>query len=517
LYCITHPSPSGRQNNIRLPLPLALSLPFVSAHSISMGSQTTHSLVFCISVVAVLMLQCLLMGSSVAPDHDNYHLIPVENFKWKDPQGFAKCPASSAGQEALKPGVKIRLDHIHGACSPLRPINSSSWIDLVSQSFERDNARLNTIRSKNSGPYTTMSNLPLQSGTTVGTGNYIVTAGFGTPAKNSLLIIDTGSDLTWIQCKPCADCYSQVDAIFEPKQSSSYKTLPCLSATCTELITSESNPTPCLLGGCVYEINYGDGSSSQGDFSQETLTLGSDSFQNFAFGCGHTNTGLFKGSSGLLGLGQNSLSFPSQSKSKYGGQFAYCLPDFGSSTSTGSFSVGKGSIPASAVFTPLVSNFMYPTFYFVGLNGISVGGDRLSIPPAVLGRGSTIVDSGTVITRLLPQAYNALKTSFRSKTRDLPSAKPFSILDTCYDLSRHSQVRIPTITFHFQNNADVAVSDVGILVPVQNDGSQVCLAFASASQMDGFNIIGNFQQQRMRVAFDTGAGRIGFASGSCAA
>jgi hypothetical protein len=160
---------------------------------------------------------------------------------------------------------------------------------------------------------------------------------------------------------------------------------------------------------------------------------------------------------------------------------------------------------------------MYPTFYFVGLNGISVGGDRLSIPPAVLGRGSTIVDSGTVITRLLPQAYNALKTSFRSKTRDLPSAKPFSILDTCYDLSRHSQVRIPTITFHFQNNADVAVSDVGILVPVQNDGSQVCLAFASASQMDGFNIIGNFQQQRMRVAFDTGAGRIGFASGSCAA
>lgn len=501
--------------NIRRPLPLPFSVPFMSAHSISMGSRTAHSLVFCISLVAVLVLQCLLMCSSAAPQHDNYHIIHVENFKWKDPQGIVKCPASMADQEALKPGVNIRLDHIHGACSPLRPANSSKWIDLISQSLERDNDRLKTIRSRNSGPYTTMSNLPLQSGNKVGTGNYIVTAGFGTPTKKFLLIIDTGSDLTWIQCKPCLGCYSQVDPIFEPSQSSSYKSLPCLSATCTELLTSESNLTPCFLGGCSYEINYGDGSRSHGDFSEETFTLGSDSIQNFAFGCGHTNTGLFKGSAGLLGLGQNTLSFPSQTNSKYGGQFSYCLPDFGSSTSSGSFSVGQGSIPASAVFTPLVSNLLYPTFYFVGLNGISVGGERLSIPTAVLGSGGTIVDSGTVITRLVPEAYNALKTSFRRQTPGLPSAKRFSILDTCYDLSRHGQVRVPTITFHFQN-ADVPVSDVGILVPVDNGGSQVCLAFASASESDSFNIIGNFQQQRMQVAFDAGAGRVGFASRACA-
>jgi len=482
-----------------------------------MGNQTTHFLVFCTRVVAALMLQCLLMGSSTALDHENYHTISVDILKWKwKPPGFAKCTASFAGQEALKPGVKIRLDHIHGACSPLRPINSSSWIDMVSQSFDRDNDRLNTIWSKNNGTYSTMSNLPLQPGSKVGTGNYIVTAGFGTPAKNSLLIIDTGSDVTWIQCKPCSDCYSQVDPIFEPQQSSSYKHLSCLSSACTELTTSEGNMNHCRLGGCVYEINYGDGSRSQGDFSQETLTLGSDSFPSFAFGCGHTNTGLFKGSAGLLGLGRTALSFPSQTKSKYGGQFSYCLPDFVSSTSTGSFSVGQGSIPATATFVPLVSNSNYPSFYFVGLNGISVGGERLSIPPAVLGRGGTIVDSGTVITRLVPQAYDALKTSFRSKTRNLPSAKPFSILDTCYDLSSYSQVRIPTITFHFQNNADVAVSAVGILFTIQSDGSQVCLAFASASQSISTNIIGNFQQQRMRVAFDTGAGRIGFAPGSCA-
>eukprot|EP00253_Pinus_taeda_P028845 PITA_28845 len=449
------------------------------------------------------------------PDLPYYLNLKLQMNKFTGIFHVLSCPF--AGQEELKPEVKIRLDHIHGACSPLRPMNSSSWIDLVSQTLERDNNRLNTIsRSRNSGTYSPMSNVPLQPGSKVGTGNYILTAGFGTPAKNMLLIIDTGSDVTWIQCNLCSDCYSQVDPVFDPEQSSSYKRLSCDSAACTELTTSEGNQNPCSVGGCVYEVVYGDGSSTQGDFSVETFTLASDSFQSFAFGCGHSNTGSFQGSAGLLGLGQTALGFPSQTKSKYGGQFSYCLPDFGSSTSTGSFSVGRGSIPATAVFTPLVSNSISPSYYFVGLSDISVGGQSLSIPPAVLGRGGTIVDSGTVITRLVPQAYNALKTSFRSQTQDLPSAQPYSIFDTCYDLSGYSQVRVPTITFHFQNNADVSVSALGILFPVKSDGSQVCLAFAPPPQSDSFNIIGNFQQQQMQVAFDTAGGRIGFASGSCA-
>jgi hypothetical protein len=66
-----------------------------------MGNPTTHFVVFCIRVVAVSMLQCLLMGSATALDHENYHTISVENFKWKEPHKFAKCPASFAGHEAL--------------------------------------------------------------------------------------------------------------------------------------------------------------------------------------------------------------------------------------------------------------------------------------------------------------------------------------------------------------------------------------------------------------------------------
>ncbi|WP_139160666.1 pepsin-like aspartyl protease, partial [Acinetobacter baumannii] len=86
-----------------------------------------------------------------------------------------------------------------------------------------------------------MSDVPLQPGSKVGAGNYILTAGFGTPAKNLFLIIDTGSDVTWIQCNPCSDCYSQVDPIFNPHQSFLYKLFPCLSAVCTQLATAEGN------------------------------------------------------------------------------------------------------------------------------------------------------------------------------------------------------------------------------------------------------------------------------------
>ncbi|KAH7839858.1 hypothetical protein Vadar_009747 [Vaccinium darrowii] len=45
--------------------------------------------------------------------------------------------------------------------------------------------------------------VPVNSGHSIGTGNYVVTLGFGTSKKDLTLIIDTGSDVTWIQCEPC--------------------------------------------------------------------------------------------------------------------------------------------------------------------------------------------------------------------------------------------------------------------------------------------------------------------------
>eukprot|EP01018_Ginkgo_biloba_P006231 Gb_36924 [translate_table: standard] len=495
----------------------------------ALSASKSHFWILQLSFLCFLLL-AVCSSSAKTLSQKKFHTIDVEEFRLKNGQDVSKCKAqqlensnTEQGQK-LKGGVQIGLSHTHGACSPLRPLNSS-WLDMVRERLERDESHVNAIKfriaASNSADINSAgANLPLQSGRKYDTGNYIVTAGFGTPAKKFLLTIDTGSDVTWMQCQPCSDqdaCYSQVDPIFNPKQSSSYKRLGCLSSQCLALTGATGSLFPCSTSGCVYEVRYGDGSTSEGDFSQETLTLASDSFPNFAFGCGHTNTGLFKASAGLLGLGRNQLSFPSQSASKYGGQFSYCLPDFSSAQGSGSLSLGQGSIPSSASFTPLLSNPAASSFYFLGLTDISVGGERLFLSPGLFqptsGGGGTIIDSGTVITRLTQTAYDALKAAFRKKTAHLPSADRFSILDTCYNLAGYNRVQIPTITFHFQGNANVDVNGIGILVSVSDDGSHVCLAFASAS--DDLSIIGNFQQQRFRIAYDTRTKRIGFAPQSC--
>src|SRR5438105_1675901 len=55
-----------------------------------------------------------------------------------------------------------------------------------------------------------------------GFGEFMVPIQLGTPPQEASIIIDTGSDLTWIQSQPCNKCYTQADPIFDPSKSSTY-------------------------------------------------------------------------------------------------------------------------------------------------------------------------------------------------------------------------------------------------------------------------------------------------------
>jgi hypothetical protein len=79
----------------------------------------------------------------------------------------------------------------------------------------------------------------------------------------------------------------------------------------------------CRSGQCLYQVNYGDGSYTFGDFATESVSFGnSGSVKNVALGCGHDNEGLFVGAAGLLGLGGGPLSLTNQLKAT---SFSYCL------------------------------------------------------------------------------------------------------------------------------------------------------------------------------------------------
>jgi hypothetical protein len=103
-----------------------------------------------------------------------------------------------------------------------------------------------------------------------GIGEFLVPMYLGTSPKKSMIIIDTGSDLTWIQSKPCFLCFEQLDPIFDPSKSSTYKKIACSDPKCQQL---DPQFRKCLLDSpCTYSIRY-PGSETQGYVSTETITV----------------------------------------------------------------------------------------------------------------------------------------------------------------------------------------------------------------------------------------------------
>ncbi|MBA0839186.1 hypothetical protein Goarm_004946, partial [Gossypium armourianum] len=272
------------------------------------------------------------------------------------------------------------------------------------------------------------------------------------------------------------------------------------------------NSPGCSSSTCVYGIQYGDSSFSIGFFAKEKLTLTSNVvFDNFLFGCGQNNQGLFGGAAGLLGLGRNKLSFPSQTAIKFKKIFSYCLPS--SPSSTGFLKFGNDGLSKSVKFTTLSTISGGESFYGITIIAMSVGGKKLSISASILAAGGAIIDSGTVITRLPPTAYSALRSAFRKQMNQYPMAKPLSILDTCYDFSKYSTVSIPKISLFFEKGVEVPIDARGILYV--NSISQVCLAFAGNTNDFDVLIYGNTQQKTLEVVYDGTRRMIGFRTGGC--
>lgn len=348
---------------------------------------------------------------------------------------------------------------------------------------------------------------PIVSGTSQGSGEYFSRVGIGKPAREVYMVLDTGSDVNWLQCSPCGDCYQQADPIFDPAESSTYSPITCDAKQCRSLDVSD-----CRNNTCLYEVSYGDGSYTVGDLATESITFGgSASVNDIAIGCGHSNQGLFVGAAGLIGLGGGALSFPSQINAS---SFSYCLVDRDSdSSSTLEF---DSVTPPDAVIAPLIRNSKLDTFYYVDMTGISVSGNLIHMPPSLNlkdnGDGGVIVDSGTAVTRLQTDFYDSVREEFTKGTRHLKSTDGVALFDTCFDLTNKTSVEVPTVLFHFSNGNKWQLPAANYLIPVDSSGT-FCFAFAPSSSQ--LSIIGNVQQQGTRVSFDLAKSLIGFSAHKC--
>ncbi|MFQ6638158.1 hypothetical protein Gotur_012984 [Gossypium turneri] len=387
-----------------------------------------------------------------------------------DPQisnGFSKSqPLFFNSSSSSGSGISIPL-HSRGS---LRKTHHVDYKNLVRSRLDRDSARVNSlttevllavngVRKTELKPVVTelepeALSTPVTSGTSQGSGEYFTRVGVGNPAKQFYMVLDTGSD-----------------------------------------------------------VSYGDGSYTVGDFVTETVSFGnSGDIKGVALGCGHTNEGLFVAAAGLVGLGGGPLSLTSQIKAT---SFSYCLVDRDSAgSSTLDFNSG---LPADSVVAPLIRSRKVDTFYYVGLTGLSVGGQPVQLPPGFFeleqsGNGGVIVDCGTAITRLQTEAYNALRDAFVKLSPDLPTTGGFALFDTCYDLSSRTSVRVPSVAFHFSGGTSLDLPAKNYLIPVDSSGTY-CLAFAPTTS--SLSIIGNVQQQGIRVSFDLANNKVGFSPHKC--
>ncbi|KAK4853645.1 hypothetical protein QYF36_012196 [Acer negundo] len=318
----------------------------------------------------------------------------------------------------------------------------------------------------------------------------------------------TGSDVTWIQCQPCDKCYDQEEPVFDPSKSSTFS-----DATC-------NTPT------CPYSITYNDHSYSNGNNAQDTLTLSSTSFfPGFVFGCGRNNSANFGKVAGVLGFEPGDTSIMTQTVNNFGQEFSYCLPL--EETSTGYLRFGQLAFEtrqSSEISIPIVTDSTWPNKYLVKLVGITIGEKRVEMSANYVSGSlaSTIIDSGTPISRLPGQVYAELRSAFQdSMSQYRPVNQSSDLLDTCYDLPGYDDDInniVPSMKLHFDGSQDLNLDPSAVVL--KESDSRICFAFAGKKNSDDLTIIGNHQQRNLKISYsllgyESGLGKVGFSTGGC--
>ncbi|KAF5737956.1 protein ASPARTIC PROTEASE IN GUARD CELL 2-like [Tripterygium wilfordii] len=469
-------------------------------------------------VLLVVVMPLLVTTTSTTttsyPNYQNFNIKDsVSETKTKPTQisQFNEIPKKSSPESEVK---KWKLELVHRDKISISKKTDNHTHRFISR-MRRDAKRVSSLirRLSNGGVVHRVEDFGSEvvSGMEQGSGEYFVRIGVGSPPRSQYMVIDSGSDIVWVQCLPCSQCYRQTDPVFDPSESTSFAGVSCSSAVCDRV-----DNAGCHADRCRYEVSYGDGSYTKGTLALETLTFDRTVVHNVAIGCGHMNQGMFVGAAGLLGLGGGSMSLVGQLAGQTGDAFGYCLVTRGSGSS-GSLELGRKAMPVGATWIPLIRNPQAPSLYYVGLSGLGVGGTRLPVSEDVfrlteLGYGGVVMDTGTAVTRLPTVAYVAFRDAFINETGDLPRVSGLSIFDTCYDLSGFVSIQVPTVSFYFSSGPILTLPARNFLIPTDDSGT-FCFAFAPSPS--GLSIIGNIQQEGIQISFDGANGFVGFGPNVC--
>ncbi|MCL7032548.1 hypothetical protein MKW94_019783 [Papaver nudicaule] len=415
-------------------------------------------------------------------------------------------------------GFSVYLIHHDAPQSPFyNPLDTLS--DRMQKAVHRSINRANHFKKISSETYSSNQDDDTISTSTSRIGvEFLMKFSLGTPPRNLFAVADTGSDVTWVQCKPCEDCYNQISPHFNPTASSTYKDVPCATETCERLGTHHKNT--CENNVCQFLAKYGDGFQySTGNLAIETLTFVSISGRsiqvpNIAFGCGRNNN--IEKLSGLIGLGGGELSLISQLGSKVDSKFSYCLVPSPNVSSEFIFGSNAEMTGKDVLSTPLISNPLQKTFYYLTLEGISVNENWIPFRSSSTSTEDTegfqgdnyiIIDSGTTLTYLPDEMYSQFESQVKKAIGFEPIIGPEEFR-LCYLIDE--SMKFPEVIVHFMD-ADIKLDLVNYFLLL--DSGVMCSSFAPAN--GGPYIYGNVAQINFLIEYALEEKKVSFKPTDC--
>ncbi|CAI8586057.1 unnamed protein product [Vicia faba] len=354
----------------------------------------------------------------------------------------------------------------------------------------------------------------------------VVTLPVGTPPQLQQMVLDTGSQLSWIQChdKKTTKKQPPTTSSFDPSMSSSFYVLPCNHPLCKPRVPDFTLPTDCDANRlCHYSYFYADGTLAEGNLVRETISFSpSQTTPPIILGCATQSND----AKGILGMNLGRLSFSSQAKIN---KFSYCTPLKQTQPAPSSFFLGNNPDSSRFHYVNLLTFSqsqrmpnLDPLAYTLPLLGISIGGKKLNIPPSVFkpdagGSGQTMIDSGSEFTYLVDEAYNTIREELVKKVG--PKIKKGyvygGVADICFDGDAIEIGRlVGDMVFEFEKGVQIVIPKERVLAEVE--GGVHCFAIGRSERLGaGNNIIGNIHQQNLWIEFDLANRRVGFGEADC--
>ncbi|KAL6516724.1 hypothetical protein OROGR_020029 [Orobanche gracilis] len=361
-------------------------------------------------------------------------------------------------------------------------------------------------------------------------GLYFTRVNLGTPPKEFYVQMDTGSDVLWVSCNPCAGCPTSSGLqipleFFDPSSSSTASLISCSDQRCS--LGAQSSDSGCSeQNQCGYTFQYGDGSGTSGFYVYDSIyfdsivgnSLTSNTSASVVFGCSTSQSGDLtkpdRAVDGIFGFGQQGLSVIAQLSSQgiTPNAFSHCLK--GESGGGGILVLGQ-IIDPNIVYTPLVPSQPH---YNVNLQSISVNRQTLNIDPSVFSTSTnrgTIIDSGTTLAYLAEDAYDPFVTAITQTVSE--SVRPLlSKGNQCYlTTSRVSDI-FPPVSLNFAGGASMILSPQDYLLQQNSDGGAAvwCIGVQKI-QGQGITILGDLVLKDKIVVYDLAGQRIGWANYDC--